>query len=107
MGITTSTPLPLSTAIDLQNTGLAGMIRTGFTLDPVAAFSVADVDSIIIVDPPQANKFTTLTNTRSHTIAQDDRAVTVAQNDRTFVIKQDDRTVDVATQTRTIGADAL
>ncbi len=107
VGITTSTPIPLSTAIDLQNTGLAGMIRTGFTLDPVAAFSVADVDSIIIVDPPQANKFTTLTNTRSHTIAQDDRAVTVAQNDRTFVIKQDDRTVDVATQTRTIGADAL
>lgn len=107
VGITTTTPIPLSTAIDLQNTGLAGMIRTGFTLDPVAAFGVADVDSIIIVDPPQANKFTTLTNTRTHTIAQDDRAVTVAQNDRTFVIKQDDRTVDVATQTRTIGADAL
>lgn len=107
---------------DLENTGLAGRIRTGFTIDPTTQLDVADLaeNGVFLLQQPPANfVYTTDSATRTITIPLqgEDRAherhLYIDQQTRTIVVpiqgedRAHERHLFVDQQTRTITAEAL
>ena len=94
---TTSTD-GISTAFDLTNTGLAGMIRTGFTISPTAQLDITDLaddQTIIIRKPNPSQVYTTEGYTRTLTIPLqgEDRA-----HERHLYIDQQTRVITIPLQ---------
>ena len=107
---------------DFENTGLAGMIRTGFLINPTAQLDVADLaeNGVFLLQQPPANfVYTTDSATRTITIPLqgEDRAherhLYIDQQTRTITIplqgedRAHERHLFVDQQTRTITAEAL
>ena len=121
-GVLHTTPGVISTAITLENTGLAGRIRTGFTIDPTAQLDVADLANnqvFLLQQPPDNFVYTTPGYTRTITIPlqsenqANERVLYVDQQTRIIKIplqgedRAHERNLYVDSETRTIPAEAL
>ena len=121
-GVLHTTPSVISTAITLENTGLAGRIRTGFTIDPQTQFDLADLANnqvFLLQQPPDNFVYTTPGYTRTITIPLEgenrahERHLYIDQQTRTIEIplqgedRAHERHLYIKSQTRTIPAEAL
>jgi len=121
-GVLHTTPSQISTAITLENTGLAGRIRTGFTIDPQTQFDLADLANnqvFLLQQPPNNFVYTTPGYTRTITIplvGEDqahERHLYIDQQTRTVTIplagenQAHERYLNVRSETRTIPVEAL
>jgi hypothetical protein len=87
--------------------GLAGMIRTGFTVSPQGVFDFADTISTLIKPVVDTRVFVESTQTRTHRIPQQLRTQTIASQTRTHPIDAQVRTITVDTQTRTAPVEGM
>ena len=104
-----TTPATVSTAIDFEQTGLAGLIFAGESTQSTA-FSQSDIANnqvFTIRAPSDKQVYTTDTDTRTVVLNQHNRTHTMGTETREIQLNTHNRTIAVEQQTRTITAEAL
>ena len=104
-----TTPATVSTAIDFEQTGLAGLIFAGESTQSTA-FSQSDIANnqvFTIRAPSDKQVYTTDTDTRTVVLNEHNRTHTMGTETREIQLNTHNRSIAVEQQTRTIVAEAL
>ena len=104
-----TTPVTVSTAIDFEQTGLAGLIFAGESTQSTA-FGQSDIANnqvFTIRAPSDKQVYTTDTDTRTVVLNQHNRTHTMGTETREIQLNTHNRSITVEQQTRSITAEAL